>query len=54
MFAPGVFGPVLRRAGNASNQMTDTVKVESAVYFPINQVAHKRRLAAFLSGGAAL
>ena len=43
---------MLRRAGNAPNQMTDTVKVESAAYFSIDQVAHKRRFAPFLGGRA--
>jgi len=29
------------RAGNAPNQMTDTLKVESPLYFSLNQVANK-------------
>ena len=52
MFPPGILFPMLRRAGNASNQMTDTVEIESAPYFSINQVTHKGRFASFLGGGA--
>jgi hypothetical protein len=44
---------MLRRAGDAPNQMTDTVKVESALDLSINQVAHKGRFASFLSGRSA-
>jgi hypothetical protein len=51
VFPPGVVFPMLRRAGNAPHQMTDPVKIESALDFPINQVAHKRRFASFLGSG---
>ncbi|HVD94709.1 MAG TPA: hypothetical protein VNE84_01055 [Candidatus Limnocylindria bacterium] len=43
---------MLRLAGNAPNQMTDTIKIESALYLAINQVAHKSRFASFFGGGA--
>jgi hypothetical protein len=33
--------------------MADAVKIESALYFSINQVAHESRLASFLSRRAA-
>lgn len=45
---------MLRLAGNAPNQMTDTVKIESALYFSLNQITHESRFASFLGGGAAL
>jgi len=42
---------MLRRAGNAPNQVTHTVKIESALYFSRDQVAHKSRFASFLGSG---
>jgi hypothetical protein len=44
---------MLWRAGNAPNQMADTVKVESTLYFSLNQVANKSRLASSLGGSTA-
>src|SRR5205823_10598020 len=52
MFPPGILYPMLRRAGNASNQMTHTVEIESPPHFSVNQVTHKGRFASFLCGGA--
>jgi hypothetical protein len=53
MFPPGILLPMLRRAGDVPNQMTDTVKVEPALDLSINQVAHKGRFGSFLSGRSA-
>ena len=44
---------MLWRAGNAPNQMADTVKVESPLYFSLNQVANKSRLASSLGRSTA-
>jgi hypothetical protein len=43
---------MLRRAGNAPNQMTDTVEIESPPHFAIDQIAHQSRFASFLGGSA--
>jgi len=45
---------MLRLAGNAPNQMTDTVKIDPRWYLAINQVAHKSRFASFFGGGRRL
>ena len=39
---------MLWRAGNATNQMADPVKVESPLYFSVNQVAHESGFASSL------
>ena len=41
-----------RRAGNATNQMTNSVKIEPALYFPVNHVAHEGGFAASLGRSA--
>lgn len=45
---------MLRAAGNAPDEMTDTIKIELALHFSINQVTHKGRLAPLLGSGAAI
>ena len=43
---------MLRRAGNAPNQMADTVKVESPLYFPVDHVAQQEPIRCRLSAAA--
>ena len=43
---------MLRRAGNASNQIADTIKIEPAPDLSLNQVPHEGRFASFLGGGS--
>jgi hypothetical protein len=45
---------MLWRAANASDQMTNPVKIESALYFPINHVAHESGFASSLGRSTTL
>src|SRR5207248_1489209 len=51
MFAPGILFPMLMLAGNAPNQLLDAIKSESALHLSFDHLAHKSRLASFLSRG---
>jgi hypothetical protein len=44
---------MLRPAGNAPNKMTNSLKIEFALHFPINHRAHKRGLALLLGSSTA-
>jgi hypothetical protein len=51
MVSPRIFLPMPRRTGNASRNVTSTIEIEPALYFPVDHVAHESGFASFLGCG---